>query len=133
MPPHRGRHRGLRARGSRRRARPPWPSRVAPMKFTSLLRFLAPRVQRVSSRRRPRLRLELLEPRDLPAVLPTIQAVLPPSSADPTHMLVTYSEDVTGAGVASNYRLFNSGGAQISISNANYSNANDTATLTINA
>src|SRR5262245_6525402 len=70
-----------------------------------------------------RMGLEKLEERDVPAV-PSVVSVTPGTGGllNPTSgsIVVTYSEDVTGADDATNYQLFGSNGKSISIGSVQY-------------
>src|SRR5262245_66242965 len=102
--------------------------------FSLLRRLRALKQQPLSGRRRSRpaarhLWLERLEERDVPAA-PTVVSVSPPTGGVlGTQITVVFSEDVTGANVASNYRLFASDGTQVNISSVSYNAGNFTATI----
>ena len=90
--------------------------------------------QRVRRKGLP-LQVEALEDRMLLTSAPTVVFVTPADgttlTTPPTTINVEFSENVNGAGIASNFKLFNSAGTAISFSNDSYSNATDTATLTL--
>src|SRR5260370_42523632 len=83
--------------------------------------------------KRPAVQVEELESRIVLASPPSIVAVVPPATSTSTTLTVTYSEDVSGPGTASNYKLCNSSGAAIPITGDTYASATSTASLPLNA
>src|SRR5580704_4547752 len=100
------------------------------MLLRSFFRFFQRKRQRPFTRKPPRmprlhLDVERLEARELLSVAPPkILSVTPldGTSTGSTHpvLAVTYSTDVTGANVASNYQLYDSEGDVIKIHNVTY-------------
>ncbi|MBO0698941.1 MAG: VCBS repeat-containing protein, partial [Zavarzinella sp.] len=81
-------------------------------------------------RRAPRLHIESLEAREVPATVPTVLSVTP-ATGQPlgTNIVVTFSEDVTGAGTAGNYKLFAQDGQAFPFA-VTYDSGTHTATVT---
>jgi hypothetical protein len=103
------------------------------MKFPSLSRLFGKRLYRQRSKAKPQSRhfiqphIETLETRVVPAgTLPRILSVTPTDGASTNNaqppVVVTFNEDVSGAGTASNYELFGSAGNAVTINSVSYSN-----------
>src|SRR5262245_9479703 len=86
-----------------------------------------PARKRAAGARRARLALERLAARELrsgdtPSILGTAPADHSTSPNGSPTLQVFFSEDVSGAGTASNYLLFNSKGQAFAITGASYTN-----------
>src|SRR5262245_12969009 len=108
------------------------------MNWLSLFRRLSDfRKRPLSGERRSRpLGLECLENRLVPAA-PTIVSVTPatggtlgdPPLNSPARIEVVFSENVTGADVASNFRLFGSDGTPVNVASVSYNPGTFTSTI----
>ncbi|HKB06536.1 MAG TPA: FG-GAP-like repeat-containing protein, partial [Gemmataceae bacterium] len=82
------------------------------------------------ARRRPRLHVESLEAREVPATVPTVLSVNPATGQEFTNgIIVNFSENVNGAGTPANYRLFAQDGRTFPFT-VTYDGTAHTATIT---